>query len=45
MKIITDRKWKNLLYFYQLTKSEKARLDWIDYEFAPVFRYRGNKPD
>jgi len=42
MKIITDRKWKHLLYFYQLTKSEKARLDWIDYEFAPVFRYRGN---
>lgn len=42
LEIKTDRKWKNLLYFYELTEKEKKELDWIEDDTASVFRYRGN---
>ena len=40
--IKTDHKWKNLLYFCDLTEEEKKELDWIQEDTAPVFRYRGS---
>lgn len=45
LKIITDHKWKNLLYGYELTDKEKKEFDWIDadeIDSHSFFRYRKN---
>ena len=40
MEIKTDRKWKQLKYFYELTDKQKGELDWIKDDLAPVFVYK-----
>jgi len=43
MKIVTDHKWKDFVYFTDLTNKEKKELDWIIYkDYASIIRYRGN---
>ena len=45
LQIITDHKWKNFLYGYELTKKEKKDFDWMDpedLETSNFFRYRGS---
>lgn len=32
MDIITNHNWRNFLYGYELTESEKSDFDWIDSE-------------
>ena len=42
-KVITDHKWKNFLYGYELTKKERAEFDWMnseEIEGSLFIRYR-----
>ena len=42
MTLKTDHKWHDFLHFFELTPKEKAELDWVENETAPVLKYRGN---
>jgi len=42
MQIITNNQWRNFLYGYELSESEKANFDWVDdIDSADFIRYRG----
>lgn len=42
MKIITDHKYRNLIYGYELTEKERAEFDYIeDINDHNFFRYKG----
>ena len=41
MTIRTDHKWHAFKYFMDLTEKQKAELDWIDDDCAPVLVYKG----
>ena len=43
-KIVTDHKWKNFLYGYELTEKEKKEFDYMseqEIEYGNFFRYCG----
>jgi hypothetical protein len=45
LQIITDHKWKDFIYGYQLTTEEKKDYNWMDQEeleTSNFFRYRGS---
>ena len=46
MQIITDHKFRNLLYGYELTPKERADFDYVeDIDSHSFFRYRGHVYD
>jgi hypothetical protein len=45
LTIITDHKWKQFIYGYELTEKERKEFDWMDEEeidTSNFFRYRKN---
>lgn len=45
MKIKTDRKWKNVIYGYELPRKWRSEFDWLpddEYEMGAFVKYKGN---
>lgn len=48
LTIITDHKWRNLLYGYELTDKERGKFDYIladEFDTHDFFRYKGQVYD